>query len=377
MDVLTLTQELIEIPSVTPHDAGCQKVIQKYLSELGFKTVDLPSGPVSNLWAQYGTEAPLFVFAGHTDVVPVGELKQWKFDPFKPTIHEGYLYGRGAQDMKSGIAAMMVAVEHFLKKHPKFNGSIGFLITSGEEGDEYQHGTPVVIDYLKSQNKTMTWCVVGEPSSEKVSGDTVRNGRRGSVHAHLTVHGIQGHVAYPERADNPIHRALPALTELTQEQWDNGDEYFRPTSMQISNINAGTGAANVIPADLQLRFNFRNSPESSSSSLEKRTEAILDQHDLKYSIQWHVSGDPFITKPGKLIEATNKAVMKSVQIKPSLNTGGGTSDARFIAPTGCEVVELGVPGDTIHQINEKIRVEDLTKMVTIYETLLEELLLTH
>jgi len=371
MDVLTLTKVLIEKPSVTPEDAGCQLIIKEYLQKLGFTVTELPSGPVKNLWAQYGTARPLFVFAGHTDVVPVGDLKDWKFDPFTPTLHEGYLYGRGAQDMKSGVAAMLIATEQFLQKHPHFNGSIGFLITSGEEGDHYREGTPVVIDYLKANNNVMDWCVVGEPSSEKTVGDTVRHGRRGSLHAYLTVRGTQGHVAYPHLADNPIHKTLPALTELAQKQWDQGNADFIPTTMQISNIKAGTGAGNVIPGDLYVRFNFRNSVVSKSEDLKKQTEEILNQHGLRYSIKWDLSGDPFITKGGELIDATNSAVKQVTDFTPLLATGGGTSDARFIAPTGCQVIELGVCNDTIHKVNEKVRVADLNNMVSIYETLLE------
>lgn len=376
MDVLALTQALIEKPSVTPQDAGCQALIKGHLHKLGFNIVDLPKGEVQNLWAQYGTKSPLFVFAGHTDVVPVGDPAQWKFDPFTPTLHNGYLYGRGAQDMKSGLAAMLVATERFIKEHPNFPGSIGFIITSAEEGDHYREGTPVVVDYLQAHKKVMDWCVVGEPSSEKEVGDIVRHGRRGSLHGFLTVNGIQGHVGYPHLADNPIHKALPALTELTQKEWDKGNADFRPTSMQISNINAGTGAGNVIPGTMSVRFNFRHSIESKSEDLKSQTENILAKHGVDYSLRWDLSGEPFLTKPGKLLDATTVAIKQNTHYTPSLETGGGTSDARFIAPTGCQVLELGVTNDTIHQIDEKVRVDELEKLVRIYQTLLEELFLT-
>lgn len=377
LDVLALTQALIEKPSITPNDAGCQTILKDYLAQLGFRIVDLPSGPVSNFWAEIGEGAPLFVFAGHTDVVPVGDVNAWEHDPFKPVILGEFLYGRGAQDMKSGLAAMLVATKQFLEKNHGVKGSIGFLITSGEEGDFSDQGTPVVLEYLKKQHKKIDWCVVGEPSSVARAGDTIRNGRRGSVHGYLTVHGTMGHVAYPHLADNPIHKALPALTALSHQHWDEGDVYFRPTTFQITNIQGGTGAGNVIPDTLSLRFNFRNAPTSSSQSLITRTEAILNEYELKYTLRWDVSAEPFLTEPGILVDASMRAIENELKSSAQLDTGGGTSDARYLAPTGCEVIEVGVPNNTIHQVNEQVRVEDIHRLVNIYESLLNDLFVKH
>ncbi len=371
--VLALTQELIRCPSVTPDDAGCQQIIANRLKSVGFKCEHLRFGVVDNLWATYGNDGPLFVFAGHTDVVPPGDLKAWHTPPFDPIISDGMLFGRGAGEMKSGLAAMIVAVETFLKNHPAPNIRIGFLITSDEEGDA-QDGTKRVIDTLVARGVTMDYCIVGEPSSSNILGDTIRIGRRGSLSGILTVQGIQGHVAYPHLADNPIHRLSHAVSALTNKTWDHGNDAFPPTSFQISNIHAGDGIENVIPGTAEARFNFRFSTASSEASLKARTEEIISQHIDNYRINWRLSGNPFLSKRGNLIEAATSAIQKISGITPELSTGGGTSDGRFIAPNCPEILELGGMNTSIHQINEHTRVSDLTKLADMYCYILNNLM---
>ncbi len=371
---ITLLQELIRLPSVTPNDAGCQQLIADRLKILGFTIEHLPFGQVNNLWAKRGSEGPLLVFAGHTDVVPTGPLENWRTPPFEPTLHEGFLYGRGAADMKGGIAAMLIACEQFLAKHPKHTGSIAFLITSDEEGPAID-GTQKVVEYLKNNGETITWCIVGEPSSDKQLGDTIKIGRRGSLNAKLTLYGKQGHIAYPHLAQNPIHLCLPALTALCQETWDAGHAFFPSTVFQISNIHAGTGVTNVIPGSIELLFNFRYSPATTIDLLKERVTTILEHYQLQYDLIWSHSGAPFLTQSGALLNAAQTAIQKTVGIAPNLSTDGGTSDGRFIAPLQCEVLELGLCNATIHQINECIRLTDLIQLTDIYEQILAELLL--
>ena len=376
IDLIVLLSQLIACPSITPDDANCQDILKNHLERMGFSITSLPSGQVNNFWAKQGQGQPLFVFAGHTDVVTPGDLNAWQFDPFKPTTHEGFMYGRGAQDMKGPLAAMLVATERFLDKHPKHAGSIGFLITSGEEGREFMHGTPHVMEYLAASQEKITWCVVGEPSSEKQLGDTIRHGRRGSLHAYLTIQGKQGHVAYPQLANNPIHQALPALTELSQTKWDAGNQDFGPTSLQITSIESGKVGenTNVIPQMLRLHFNFRYSPLSDEAALKQRVTQLLNKHKLTYALTWELSGKPFITPQGTLSDAASAAVKTVTGITPQFSTGGGTSDARFIAPSGAQVIELGVVSDRIHQVDERVSLQELEQLVQIYYTLLENLL---
>ena len=371
---LALACELIRRPSVTPADGGCQALMMERLEALDFRTTALRFGEVDNFWAVRGDSGPILVFAGHTDVVPTGPLEQWRSPPFEPTLVDGALYGRGAADMKGSLAAMLVACEDFVAAHPDHRGRIGFLITSDEEGDAVD-GTVRVMQYLQQQGEHIDWCVVGEPSSSNQLGDMIRNGRRGSLGATLTVRGIQGHIAYPQLADNPIHRALPALQALTAEVWDRGNEFFPPTSMQISNINAGTGASNVIPGSLQLRFNFRFSTEVTEQDLRRRTAAILDAHGLDYELQWALSGQPFLTSRGALVEATVASIGAVTGLVPELSTAGGTSDGRFIAPSGAQVVEVGPINATIHKLNEVVQAADLPRLAAIYQGILQRLLL--
>jgi succinyl-diaminopimelate desuccinylase len=372
-ETLELAIDLISRPSVTPNDAGCQALIAQRLQLLGFTIEHLRFGEIDNLWARHGNTEPLFVFAGHTDVVPTGSEKQWQFPPFKPTLHKGLLYGRGAADMKGSLAAMVTAAERFVTKYPEHKGSIGFLITSDEEGPAID-GTIRVIKYLQEKNVQIKWCLVGEPSSVKRLGDIVKNGRRGSLNANLTIHGIQGHVAYPQKADNPIHRFAPLLKVLCETEWDQGNEFFPPTSFQISNINAGTGADNVIPSDLELLFNFRYCTEVTHTQLQEKITALLDKHKLKYSITWRHSGAPFLTKPDTLVKATQAAIKEICDYETELSTAGGTSDGRFIAPTGAQVIELGPLNDTIHKINECVNPDDLDTVSAIFQQILEKLL---
>jgi len=371
--VLELTQELVARRSLTPEDAGCQALMMERMKGLGFATEPLRFGQVDNFWARLGTSGPLLVFAGHTDVVPSGPLEQWKSDPFKPEIRDGLLYGRGTADMKGGLAAMLVAVERYLQAKPAMKGSIGFLITSDEEGPSVD-GTVKVVEVLQKRREKIDWCVLGEPSCLEKFGDTLRNGRRGSLTGILKVEGIQGHVAYPERADNPIHRVVPALTALTGSKWDQGNEFFPPTSFQISNFNSGTGAGNVIPGDATVRFNFRYSSAVTKEELKQRVHALLDEHRLKYSIDWRPMGDPFLTAPGDLSHAMQDAVEKATGLRPKLDTGGGTSDGRFIAPMGAQVVEFGPRNASIHKIDECVAVKELEQLVDIYFDVLKKLL---
>jgi len=372
-DTLKLTEQLINRQSVTPEDAGCQKLIAERLEKLGFKATHLRFDDVDNLWITHGDTGPLFAFAGHTDVVPTGPIEDWKTDPFKAEIIDGMLYGRGAADMKGGIAAMLTATEQFVQSHPEHQGTIAFLITSDEEGPSI-NGTRKVIEYLNDNNIKIDWCIVGEPSSDKQLGDVIRIGRRGSLNAILTIKGIQGHVAFPELAENPIHKASHFLADISSIEWDQGNDSFPATSFQISNINAGTGVENVIPGAVKLLFNFRFSTELTEDDLKSKVTALLEKHDLNYDIQWKLSGHPFLTSSGKLVDATCDAIKTVCGIDTDCSTGGGTSDGRFIAPTGAEVIELGVSNDTIHKVNECVKVDDLETLTNIYTNILEQLL---
>lgn len=371
---LDLTLDLMARSSVTPDDGGCQTVMMQRLKAVGFDVEPLRYGNVDNFWARRGNvKGPVLCFAGHTDVVPTGPLEEWRSNPFVPTVHEGLLYGRGAADMKSGLAAMITATEEFVAKHPKHKGAIAYLITSDEEGPSVD-GTKKVVETLVARQERIDWCVVGEPSSEKTLGDTIKIGRRGSVSGRLTVHGVQGHVAYPHLAENPVHTLAPALAELTSRVWDQGNEHFQPTTFQISNMNAGTGAPNVIPGELKARFNLRFSPVQTVASLRETVEGILNKHKVRFTIEWYVSGEPFYTPPGALSAAAVGAIQDIEGITPKLSTGGGTSDGRFIAPMGAQVVELGVTGATLHKVNEHIRLDEIDRLHRIYLRLLERLL---
>ena len=371
---LALACELIRRPSVTPEDGGCQALMMEQLDAMGFSCTPLRFGDVDNFWAERGSSGPILVFAGHTDVVPTGPEEQWHNPPFEPTLVDGALYGRGAADMKGSLAAMLVACEEFIAEHPDHPGRIGFLITSDEEGIAI-NGTVKVMEYLQQQGKTIDWCLVGEPSSSNRLGDVIKNGRRGSLGAKLTVRGIQGHIAYPHLADNPIHRSLGALKALTEELWDEGNEFFPPTSMQISNIGGGTGATNVIPGTLELQFNFRFSTEVTEAELRERTKAILDAHALEYELEWALSGQPFLTASGELVEATLASIVAETGQEAELSTAGGTSDGRFIAPAGVQVVELGPINATIHKLNEMVLADDLPRLAAIYRGIIARLLL--
>ncbi|WP_166422869.1 succinyl-diaminopimelate desuccinylase [Paraglaciecola sp. 20A4] len=372
-EVLALTKELINRQSVTPNDAGCQQLMADYLNPLGFIIEPLVFEDTTNMWARKGNSGPLFCFAGHTDVVPSGPADKWIFPPFVATEHDGQIYGRGAADMKGSLAAMLVATKSFVTKHPSHSGSIAFLITSDEEGP-FINGTTRVIDTLEARNEKMTWCLVGEPSSTNEVGDVVKNGRRGSLTGDITVKGIQGHVAYPHLAKNPIHLSAPAFAELANTHWDNGNASFPPTSFQVSNINSGTGAGNVIPGELTACFNFRFSTEVTDQQLIERVTHILDKYDFEYHIHWTFNGQPFLTDSGKLVEATQGAIKAITGRETELSTAGGTSDGRFIAPTGAQVIELGPVNATIHKINENVKITDLAELAKIYEGILERLL---
>jgi len=371
--VLELTKNLIERPSVTPDDQGCQQLIIDRLTPLGFEAHVIAQGGVTNLWIRRGHAAPLVVFAGHTDVVPTGPLDRWQSDPFVPTLKDGHLYGRGASDMKSSIAAFVVGIEEFVRDHPDHIGSIALLITSDEEGPAID-GTVKVCEYLKQVGQTLDFCVVGEPTSVSAFGDTIKNGRRGSMSGKLTVKGKQGHIAYPHMAINPIHRATPALNDLINELWDEGNDYFPATSFQISNIHAGTGAGNVIPGDITIDFNFRFCTESTPETLQTRTAAILKRHELDYQLDWTVSGLPFLTPKGELSQALSAAIEQTTGKAPSLSTTGGTSDGRFIAQICPQVIEFGPTNATIHQVNENIEVAQLEPLKDVYRRTLEQLL---
>ena len=372
-DTLDLSLQLLRQPSVTPIDHTCQTIMADRLEAIGFNIENMRFEDVDNLWARRGTASPVFCFAGHTDVVPTGHLDAWHSDPFLPEIRDGKLYGRGSADMKTALAAMVVASERFVKKHPDHKGSIAFLITSDEEGPSI-NGTVKVIETLEARNEKMTWCLVGEPSSTDTLGDIVKNGRRGSLNANLTVKGKQGHVAYPHLATNPIHAASQALAELCETVWDNGNEYFPATTFQISNINSGTGATNVIPGTMNTLFNFRYSTEVTAEELKVRVLEILDRHNVEYDIVWTLSGLPFLTPVGELVNAARTAIKNVTGTETELSTSGGTSDGRFIAPTGAQVLELGVLNATIHQINEHVNIDELEPLAEIYEQILVELL---
>ncbi|MDM8569754.1 succinyl-diaminopimelate desuccinylase [Thiotrichales bacterium HSG1] len=368
---IDLAIELINRPSVTPKDCGCQELIAKNLQNIGFKVESLRFGEVENLWAVHGDAAPLFVFAGHTDVVPTGPEDKWRFPPFKSTIHDGFLYGRGAADMKGSIAAMVTACEQFVTNHPHHKGSIAFLLTSDEEGPAVD-GTVKVIKYLQEQGKQIDWCLVGEPSSEEKLCDSIKNGRRGSLNANLIIHGMQGHVAYPHKADNPIHKFAPILQKLCQVEWDQGNEFFPPTSLQITNINAGTGADNVIPGDLEIIFNFRYSTQVNHLQLQERIVELLG--DVDYTLDWRHSGPPFLTQPDMLVTAVQKAIQTVCGYEAVLSTSGGTSDGRFIAPTGAKVLEIGPINATIHKIDECVNIKELEQLSIIYQKILKHLM---
>ncbi|MEE4109904.1 MAG: succinyl-diaminopimelate desuccinylase [Halieaceae bacterium] len=370
---LALTRDLIARASVTPEDAGCQGLMMERLEALGFTCTPLPFGDTENFWAEWGHSGPLLAFAGHTDVVPPGPLEQWQSDPFTPEERDGLLYGRGAADMKGSLAAMIVACERFLADGGPETGRIGFLITSDEEGPA-THGTVRVMEWLGERDISIDYCIVGEPSSSEALGDTIKNGRRGSLNAVVHVRGRQGHVAYPQLADNPIHRALPALAELTARRWDEGNEYFPSTSLQISNIRAGTGATNVIPGDMELWLNFRFSTEQTAEGLRRAVEECLARHEVDAKLHWTLSGEPFLTNEGALVDASRRAIKTVTGITTSLSTAGGTSDGRFIAPSGAEVVELGPVNASIHRVNEHVRSADLDRLARIYEGILQELL---
>jgi succinyl-diaminopimelate desuccinylase len=370
---LELAKDLISRASVTPEDIGCQQLMCERLASIGFACENLPFEDVSNLWARRGTTSPLLVFAGHTDVVPTGPREDWQSDPFQPEIRDGLLYGRGAADMKGSLAAMVTACEAFVAAHPNHKGSIAFLITSDEEGPSV-NGTVKVVEQLVARGEQIDMCLVGEPSSTDRLGDVIKNGRRGSLNGKLTVKGTQGHVAYPHLADNPIHRVAPALAELAAIEWDQGNAFFPPTSFQVSNIQSGTGAENVVPGELHLMFNLRYSTELTEQVIRERVHGVLDSHALDYDLSWRLSGEPFLTPAGKLVDAASSAIKDIAGIETELSTSGGTSDGRFIAPTGAQVLELGPLNATIHQVNECVSVADLDQLSTIYQRILETLL---
>jgi succinyl-diaminopimelate desuccinylase len=370
---IALTTELISRASVTPEDAGCQPLMCQRLEAIGFKVTHLRFDNIDNFWAVHGESGPLLAFAGHTDVVPTGPVEEWASHPFEPEIRDGMLYGRGAADMKGSLAAMVVACENFIAQYPNHSGRIAFLITADEEGIA-TNGTVKVVQYLQEQGEHIDWCIVGEPSSSNETGDVIKNGRRGSLGCVMTINGRQGHVAYPHLADNPIHNASPALAELANTQWDNGNEFFPATSFQISNINGGTGATNVIPGSLKVMFNFRFSTELTAAVIKQRTAAILDKHKLNYQLDWNLSGHPFLTAEGTLIDAVKDAIKTTTGLDTKLSTAGGTSDGRFIAPTGSQLVELGPVNATIHQTNECVKADDLNVLTNIYQQVLVNLL---
>jgi len=369
---LDLCLNLIARPSVTPADEGCQEIIASRLADSGFRCEHLAFEEVSNLWATHGTGTPVLVFLGHTDVVPSGPLEDWTSNPFQPEIRDGLLYGRGAADMKGSVAAMVTALERFVQQYPDHKGTVGLLLTSDEEGIAI-NGVRRVVEEFKSKGIKINWCLVGEPSSDKQPGDVIRIGRRGSLSAELRVHGIQGHVAFPELAHNPVHAFSAVLKELCDEIWDQGNEHYPATSFQISNIHAGTGADNVIPGKLEVMFNFRFCTESSEQDLKERVHAILDRHELKYDLEWRLSGQPFLTQSGALLEAVRNAIQETCEIETSLSTGGGTSDGRFIAPTGAEVIELGPLNASVHKVDECIPVADLDTLSELYENIIKKL----
>ena len=369
-DTLELSCELISRASVTPDDQGCQKLICDRLQAVGFTCQHLRFDDVDNLWATHGSDGPLFVFAGHTDVVPTGPENSWSSPPFEPTQRDGKLFGRGSADMKSSIAAFVTSAENFIRQHPDHAGTIALLITSDEEGPSI-NGTIKVVQWLEQQSIKIDYCIVGEPSSVDILGDTVKVGRRGSLNGYMTIHGKQGHVAYPHLADNPLHRALPALNELAAIEWDQGNDYFPPTSFQISNISSGTGAENVIPGNVELKFNFRFSSELNEKRIRERVISIFEKHKLNYSIDWRLSGNPFLTEKGALVDAVSRACTEVLGVTPELSTSGGTSDGRFIAPSGAEVVELGPCNASIHQVDENVMLSDPSQLSKTFLRILE------
>lgn len=371
--VIELLRQLVERPSVTPDDAGCQEVLADRLRPLGFVCETMQFGDVTNLWARRGDAGPVMCFAGHTDVVPPGPREDWDTDPFVPAEKDGCLYGRGSADMKSGLAAMIVALEEFVAAYPDHSGSLAMLVTSDEEG-RARDGTLKVVEALQARGERIDWCVLGEPSSQERLGDIVRVGRRGSLSGMLTVRGIQGHVAYPQLADNPIGRFAPVLADMYATRWDDGNEFFPPTSFQVVDIRAGLGFPNVTPGELSARFNFRYSTQWDHHGLRQKVHAIFDSHDIDYELDWHLSGEPFLTEPGKLIDAVTRAVSEATGAAPELSTGGGTSDGRFISPAGADVVELGPVNASIHKVNEHVRLSDVTALTTMYRRILELML---
>ena len=371
---LALAKQLINIKSITPDDNGCQDVIIDRLKAQGFIATDLTSNGVRNTWLRRGEHGPLFTFSGHTDTVPPGSMKRWKSDPFNATERDGYLFGRGAADMKSALAAMVIAIEEFIANHPDHNGSIALMLTSDEEGDATD-GTQKIVEYCQAQHIKPDWCLIGEASSNEVLGDSIKVGRRGSLHGELQVIGKQGHIAYPQLADNPIHRCFKALDALTHTEWDQGNDFFTPTSFQIYNINADTGATNIIPGALTARFNFRYSPASSAEALQARTHKVFDDHGLHYKIHWNLMSQPFLSECGALTQACQRAIETHCNLTTNPNTTGGTSDGRFIHALGCEIVELGPVNKSIHHVNEHVSITDLAKLTKLYYTTLESLLL--
>jgi succinyl-diaminopimelate desuccinylase len=371
---LDLCCDLIGRPSVSPEDGGCQQVLAARLEQLGFTVEHMPFGKVANFWARRGDSMPLVCFAGHTDVVPPGDISKWQSDPFQPEIRDGYLFGRGAADMKGSLAAMVTACERFIANQPDFDGSLAFLVTSDEESVAVD-GTRRVVEVLQARSEHIDYCIVGEPSSSDSLGDVIRNGRRGSLNGILTVHGTEGHVAYPDLADNPVHRFLPALAELSAINWDEGNDFFPPTSFQISNIQAGEGANNVIPGTMTVLFNLRFSSELTADELQAKTTALFNRYDTNYTLDWQLSGNPFITAQGILTDAVSKAIRDVTGMDTQLSTSGGTSDGRFIAPTGAQVVEIGPCNRTIHKVNEAVAVADLDRLSEIYEAILGNLLI--
>ena len=370
--VIELAQQLIRRPSLSPDDAGCQALLIARLEAIGFTVEPMHIGDTLNFWATRG-QGETLAFAGHTDVVPTGDEKRWDNPPFEPAIRDGMLYGRGAADMKGSLAAMVVAAERFVAANPHHQGRLAFLITSDEEASA-THGTVKVVEALMARNERLDYCLVGEPSSTERVGDVVKNGRRGSITANLHIHGVQGHVAYPHLADNPVHRAMPALNELVAIEWDRGNEFFPPTSMQIANVQAGTGSNNVIPGEFFVQFNFRFSTQLTDQMIKDRVAELLDRHQLRYTLEWNVSGQPFLTSRGKLVDAVVNAVAHYNEIKPQLLTTGGTSDGRFIARMGAQVVELGPVNATIHKINECVKASDLQMLSRMYQRIMEQLI---
>jgi succinyl-diaminopimelate desuccinylase len=372
-DTLALAQTLIARRSLTPADEGCQDILIERLQKLGFNIEKMCFGEVDNFWARRGTASPILCFAGHTDVVPTGPLEQWESDPFTPTIRDERLFGRGAADMKTSLAAFITAIEAFVAEHSNHKGSIALLITSDEEGPAID-GTVKVVETLKARGELLDYCIVGEPTCTNELGDTIKNGRRGSLSGNLTIKGIQGHIAYPHLAKNPIHLAAPAIAELAQKKWDDGNEYFPPTSWHISNINGGTGATNVIPGTLNMLFNFRFSTASTVESLQTSVHEILNQHGLDYDLQWELSGKPFLTPKAELANAMRDAISKITSIEPQLSTSGGTSDGRFIADICAQVVEFGPCNATIHKLNENVALKEIEKLSEIYQLTMKNLL---